>query len=63
MTVTARIYQDDVTRAVKGLKAAGISRARIVLDLNNARIDIIIGEPAPDSTERPPADEWTDEDV
>lgn len=63
MTASARIYQDDVTRAVKGLKAAGISRARIVLDLNNARIDIIIGEPVPDSAGQPPVDEWTDDDV
>lgn len=63
MTTTARIYQDDVTRAVKALKAAGVDRARIVLDLNNARIDIIIGEPVPDSADQRVADEWTDDDV
>jgi hypothetical protein len=31
-------------RAVKSVKAAGVERARIVMDLKNQRIDIIIGD-------------------
>ncbi|EQA96816.1 hypothetical protein V475_23235 [Sphingobium baderi LL03] len=41
-------------RATKAVKSAGIERARIVMDLKNQRIDIIIGE----SGNAPKADEW-----
>ena len=62
MTFPARIIQDDMTRACKAVAAAGIDRARIVLDLANQRIEIIIGESA---SEAPPADAetFTDDDL
>ncbi|WP_161626303.1 hypothetical protein [Sphingobium baderi] len=54
MTAPARICQADMERATKAVKSAGIERARIVMDLKNQRIDIIIGE----SGNAPKADEW-----
>lgn len=63
MTAPARITQADVDRAMKSVKSAGFDHARIVLDLSNTRIEIIIGEPAPDSAALAPPDEWTDDDV
>lgn len=55
MTVPARIIQDDMTRACKAVAAAGIERARIVMDLANAKIEIIIGEsePPPPASDNP----------
>ncbi len=54
MTAPARITQADMERATKAVKAAGVERARIVMDLARQRIDIIIGE----SGVTPQADEW-----
>lgn len=48
MTAPARITQADMERAAKAVVAAGMERARIVMDLANAKIEIIVGE-APDS--------------
>ena len=59
MTAPARITQADVDRATKAVAAAGLARARIILDLDKRRIEIIIGESANDAT----PDEWTDDDV
>jgi len=62
MTAAARISQADMERATKSVKAAGYECARIIMDLKNERIEIIIGE----SVDAPAADnaeEWTDEDV
>ena len=60
MTNPARITQADMERAAKTVRVAGYERARIVMDLANARIEIIIGE----STAMPIiAGEWDDEDV
>ena len=47
MTVPARIIQDDMTRACKAVAAAGIERARIVMDLANGKMESIIGESEP----------------
>ena len=63
MTTPARIRQEDMTRATKAVAAAGIKAARIVMDLESRRIEIIIGEqpeshPAPGATQ-----EWTDADI
>ena len=55
MTATARITQADVDRAAKAVKSAGFSRARIIMDLVNSKIEIIIGDTA-DSPQ--PAGEW-----
>lgn len=44
MTAAARISQADIERVVKGLKAGGIKRARFVVDLENRRIEVMIGE-------------------
>lgn len=60
MTAPARISERDITRATKAVKAAGFERARIVLDLQAQKIEIILGEdPAPPA---PPKDVWTDDD-
>ena len=59
MTAPARITQADVERAAKAVKTAGIERARIIMRLASAEIEIIIGEAAP----TPVADEWSDDDV
>lgn len=60
MTAPARISQADIERATKAVAAAGIERARLVLDLDARKIEIIIGESA---GETPEADEWSDDDV
>lgn len=59
MTAPARITQADIDRALKSIGNAGVKQARIVMDLARERIEIIIGEQAPDS----PADTWDDDDV
>ena len=62
MTAPARISQADIDRATKSVKAAGYTRARIVMDLNAARIEIIIGE-APNAAAQSVPGDWADEDV
>lgn len=49
MTAPARISQADMERAAKAVKAAGFDRARIVMDLAKAKIEVIIGEAANES--------------
>lgn len=44
MTAPARISQQDVDRVMKGIARAGFSRARVLLDLENRKIEVIIGE-------------------
>ena len=60
MTAPARISQQEIDRTLKGIARSGINRARIVLDLENRKIEVIIGESAlaADCDER----SWTDED-
>ena len=57
MTAPARITQDDMARAAKAVKAAGFERARIIMDLANQKIEVIIGESVDPSIERNPFDE------
>lgn len=58
MTAPARISQADMERATKAVKAAGFDRARIVMDLAHAKIEVIIGE----SGAIPPSNnDWDDE--
>lgn len=61
MTAPARITQADIDRATKAVKAGGFAQARIVMRLEKAEIEIIIGEQA---SESPPVDpeEWADDD-
>lgn len=59
MTAPARISQADMERATKAVKAAGFDRARIIMDLAKAKIEVIIGE---SGEEEPPAEEWNDDD-
>lgn len=60
MTAPARITQADMERATKAVAAAGIVRARIVMDLHAQKIEIILGEdPAPAVS---PQEQWTDDD-
>lgn len=58
MTAPARITQTDMERATKAVRAAKIERARIVMDLANQRIEIIIGESGPSD---PDVNPWNDE--
>jgi hypothetical protein len=60
VTAAARISQADMERATKAVKAAGFDRARIIMDLAKAKIEVIIGE---SPGEEPPAGEWSDDDV
>ena len=57
MTAAARITQADMDRAVKAVKAGGFERARIVMDLEKARIEVIIGEAGAESPAKNPFDE------
>lgn len=56
MTAPARITQADIDRATKA--AARLERARVVIDFDKRRIEIIIGEKAP-----PSDNGWSDDDV
>jgi hypothetical protein len=60
VTAQARITQADMDRATKAVAKACLSdRARIIMDLKNARIEIIIGR-----TGEPPlatGNEWDQE--
>lgn len=60
MTAPARITQADIDRATKAVKTAKFERARIVMDLANSRIEIIIGESADIPIVGEP---WSDDDV
>lgn len=61
VSAAARITQDDMTRATKAVAAGKLERARIVFDLQNQRIEIIVGDPLPS----PIDDEgkWSDDNV
>ena len=63
MTAAARITQADMERATKSVKAAGFTRARIIMDLAKAQIEIIIGESGEVIAAPDPAEDWPDEDV
>ena len=60
MTTVARITQADMDRATKAVASAKLERARIIMDLANSRIEIIIGDTAPAI---PEVEEWSDDDV
>lgn len=60
MTAPARITQADMDRATKAVATAGLERARIIMDLEARRIEIIIGESGPAPT---PPEKWDDDDV
>lgn len=63
MTAPARITRADMDRVFRSLKVAGIENARIVLRLEKAEIEVIIGESAKyDELGPNPFDEWTDDD-
>lgn len=47
MTARATFRQDDVSRAVKGVKAAGLPVARVVFA--NGSFEVIVGDPEPDT--------------
>lgn len=56
MTMAARITQADMDRATKAVKAAGFERARIIMDLENRTIEVIIGESGEAPTRKNPLD-------
>lgn len=58
MTAPARITQAEMDRALKSVAASGLERARVIMDLRRARIEVIIGgDSAPE-----PIDAWDDGD-
>lgn len=57
MTAPARISQADMERATKAVKAGGFDRARIVMDLERKRIEVIIGDMKAESDGPNPFDE------
>lgn len=59
MTKPARLYQNDIDRAMKGVANAGHSRARVIMDFAKGRIEVILGETQDDSE----SGEWDDEDT
>lgn len=61
MTAPARISQHDMDRTMKAVMKAGISQARIVMDLENGKIEVIIGESAPIAANED--QHWDDEDI
>ena len=44
MTAPARVSQADLERAAKAVKKAGWGSARIVVDLNHQRMEILLGD-------------------
>lgn len=60
MTAPARISQADIERAMKAVAASGIPRARIIMDLEARKIEIITGETVEVT---PTTDKWSDDDV
>lgn len=61
MTAAARISQADIDRATKSVKQAGFERARIIMDLAKAKIEIIIGDQQ--EVESSASEVWSDDDV
>ena len=57
MTARATFKQDDVSRAVKGVQAAGLPIARVVVV--DGRIEVIVGDPQ--TALVPTANGWDDE--
>lgn len=49
MTARANFRQDDVARAVKGVQAAGLAVARVVVV--DGRIEVIVGDPDSEGTQ------------
>ena len=54
MTARATFKQDDVTRAAKGVRAAGLPVARVIVV--DGRIEVIVGDPESDETPANPLD-------
>lgn len=52
MTARARIGHDDIDRVVKVMVEREARTYRLILDLRNERIEVIVGEPDAD---KPPA--------
>ncbi|CDO34752.1 hypothetical protein [Novosphingobium sp. KN65.2] len=62
MTAPARITQADMERAAKAVAAAKFVHAKIVMDLKNGRIEIILGESG-EAIPPAPVETWDDDDV
>jgi hypothetical protein len=62
MTAPARITQLDMERATKAVAAAGVSHARIIMDLNRQIIEVIIGAPEAPQATAGADDGWDDDD-
>ena len=62
MTAPARICQQDIDRTIKAVAKAGIDRARIVLDLENRKIEVIIGESPAAAAAGEPGEDYDSED-
>ena len=60
MTARARITQADIDRAVKAVVSARAERARVIMRLETAEIEIIIGDNPPEAMGAPAG--WGDDD-
>lgn len=61
MTVRTRLTEAEMRRVCRAVAAAKFSRATIIMDFQNQRIEIVVGEA---DTNRPePAEDWTDDDI
>lgn len=59
MTAPARITQAEMQRAVSAARRAGGAGTRVVIDLRNQKVEIILGEAANDAADNP----WDDDDA
>jgi len=50
MTVPARVSQGDMQRAAKAARNAGWGTVRIIVDLNQQRMEILLGDAHPPAT-------------
>ena len=64
MTAVARITQADIERAIKAVRKSGCERARVLLGLEKATIEIIIEQPSSELADSGgEQEEWSDDDV
>lgn len=65
MSAPARITQADMERATKSMRAAGVDRYKIVMDLAKGRIEVIVGEAGDASATQHdnqiPSEDWSDD--
>ncbi|MCW1984996.1 UNVERIFIED_ORG: hypothetical protein M2348_000707 [Sphingomonas sp. R1F5B] len=63
MTVRARLTEAEMRRVCRAVAAAKFSRATIIMDFQNQRIEVVVGDGQNTMVEQHALDEWTDDDV